>query len=120
MELLAIYKKWFAKLILIPFSFLVFYFSAISVSASPIIFDQDHHTGTSEICTYDEAERLVWNGVGQTAGLSRVLSVKGVRQDREVLVAVASVAAKGVPKPTHVNQPLTLKPLTPKPLNPLP
>ena len=63
--------------------------------ASPIIFGQDHHTGIPEAYTYGASESSVSTEVGRTTGLSRVLSVKGVRSEQEVLAGVASVAAKG-------------------------
>jgi hypothetical protein len=80
-----IYKKWFERLLFILISFVAFQSSIIPVSASPIIFGQDHHTGISEAHTYDEIENSVCIEVGLTDGLSRVLSGKGVGLDHEVL-----------------------------------
>ena len=75
-------------------SFFVFQSSIIPISASPIIFGQEHHTGISEIYTYDGIETSACVKTDLTRGLSRVLSIKGVRPDHEVLVGVTSVAAK--------------------------
>lgn len=72
-----------------------FQLSIIPVSASPVIFDQDHHICISEIYTYDEIESSAHVEVDHTAGLSQVLSVKEVRADHEVLAGVASVVTKG-------------------------
>lgn len=94
MELLAIYKKWFKRLLLISLGFLVFQSSIVSVSANPVILDQSHHTGVSEIYTYDGIESLIGVERDRTGGLSRVLSIKEVRPDYKVLVKVESVAAK--------------------------
>lgn len=71
-----------------------FQLSVIPALASSIIFDQGHHTGISEIYTYDENEILLCVEADHIGGLSRVLSIKEVRSDHEVLAGVASVAAK--------------------------
>lgn len=79
-------------LLIIPFCFQL---SIVSVSANPVILDQSHHTGILETYTCDAIESPVSAKVGLTGGLSRVLSIKEVRPDYEVLADVASVAAKG-------------------------
>jgi len=80
-------NNWFAKILPILVSFFILQSNVIAVTSSPIFFEQVHHTGTSEIYTYDEIESSVFAEVGRTAGLSRVLSGKGVRPDHEVLVS---------------------------------
>lgn len=83
------------RMLLSIVAFFIFQSGIIPVSASPIIFDQDHHTDISETYIYDEIESSAYVEGGLTTGLSRVLLVKEVRPDYEVLGAVASVAAKG-------------------------
>lgn len=68
----------------------------LPASASSTVFSQIHHTGTSEIHTYDKAERSVWIKCDLIGKLSRVLSVKEVRSDLEVLTDMASVVARWI------------------------
>lgn len=86
---------WFVNVLCFLTVLFTFQFTVPSVSASPIIFESDLHTGISETYTYDEIENSGCIEVGLTDGLSRVLSGKGVRPDHKVLVEVAGVAAKG-------------------------
>lgn len=87
---------WFVNVLCVLTVLFTFQVNAPSASANPIILEQIHHTGTSEIYLYNEIESSVRAKDDSTSGLSRVLSVKGVRPDHEVLAGVASVAAKGV------------------------
>lgn len=72
---------WLVRMFFILANYFVFQISIIPVSASLNIFAPDHHTGISEIYTYDEIESSVGAEDGHTAGLSRVLSIKEVRPD---------------------------------------
>ena len=83
------------RILFILVSFFFLQNSIILVSACPVNFGQNYHTGISETYTYDAIESSILAEVDRTSGLSRVLSVKGVRPDHEVLVGVSSVAAKG-------------------------
>lgn len=77
-------------------SFFVFQSSVIPISASPIIFGQEYHTGISELYTYDGIETSAYLETDRTGGgLTRVLSIKEVRPNHEVLAGVESVATKG-------------------------
>jgi len=85
----------FLRVVLLLIGFFVLESSITSVSAGPINFGQDHYTGISEIYTYDEIESSVRVEVGIADRLlSRVLSVKVVWPDYEVLADAARVAAK--------------------------
>lgn len=90
------YVDWLVRMIFVLLSFFAFQSSIIAVSANPIILDQSHHIGISEIYIYDETENSVGANGDRTNGLSRVLSVKEVRPGHEVLVGESSGAAKGV------------------------
>lgn len=72
-----------------------FQITIISVSASPSILYQNHHTVILETYTHDGIKNSVWAESGLTSGLSRVLSEKEVRPDHEVLACVARDAARG-------------------------
>lgn len=85
---------WLVRIFSIFVAFFLLQISTIAVSASPIVLKQNHHTAISGVYTYDEIESLISIEVGHTGGLSRVLSVKEVRPDHEVLGDVASTVAK--------------------------
>ncbi|SHE78683.1 hypothetical protein SAMN05444377_101244 [Flavobacterium fontis] len=85
--------KLIARILIILLTF--FQVSIIPVSANPIIFGQDHHSGISEVYTYDGIENSFWEKADLTDGLSQFLSAKVVRLDHEVFAGVVSVAAKG-------------------------
>ncbi|SFC78918.1 hypothetical protein SAMN05421747_1273 [Parapedobacter composti] len=85
------------RVFLTPIVVLFFQF-VIPASASPINFYQSHHTVTSETYAYDETESSAHVEVSLTGGLSRVLSVKGVRLDHEILVEASSVAVRSSTK----------------------
>lgn len=89
------------KLIARIFIILVTFFqvSIIPVSASPVILGQSHHTSISETYAYDKIESSIGVEVDRTGRLSRVLSVKEVRPDCEVLGDVVRVAARGEMNP---------------------
>ena len=86
--------NWLTRILFTFVSFLLFQSSIVPVSASPIVLEQSHHTGISEACTYDEIESLVFAEFSLTDGLRRVLLVKEVRPDYEVLARESSVAAR--------------------------
>lgn len=88
---------WLVRVLFILVCFFEFQNRIIPVSASPNILYQNHHTGISEIYTYDKIESSVSLEDDSTVGLSRVLSKNKLGADGEVLGAVASVAAKGAP-----------------------
>ena len=44
--------------------------NVVTVSAHPIIIDQSHHTGISEVYTYDEIESSILTEVDSTGRLS--------------------------------------------------
>ena len=88
----------FLRVVLLLIGFFVLQSSIIPVSASPIIFGQEHHSGISENYAYDEIESSVWVESGRSGGVNWGFSKDKVGSECEVLLSVESSAAKGVPK----------------------
>lgn len=86
--------KWILKLGVILLMF--FQIAVISVSASPIIFFQNNHTGILETYTCYEIASSICMEDESTIVLRRVLSKNEAELESEILVGESSVVARSI------------------------
>lgn len=86
---------WFVNVLCFLTVLFTFQFTVPSVSASPIIFKSDYHTGILETHAYDEIESSILVKGDHIGRVNWRLSKSEAGVNGEVLAGVASVAAKG-------------------------
>lgn len=86
--------KWLTGILFILVCLFTFHYSITSVSASPIIFGQEHHTDISEPHTYDKIENLGWGRSGRNGRMNWVFSKSEVGPECESVPLNVSNAAR--------------------------